>query len=68
MIDGKWIEGLGPLLSVAEAARLGFGCAVVPEGVTAVPAGLRTLPADNIQTALRLLRQISQTDASSGRA
>src|SRR5947199_3407293 len=22
MVDGKWIEGLGPLLSVAEAARL----------------------------------------------
>jgi DNA repair protein RadA/Sms len=30
--------------------------------VTAVPTGLRPLPADNIQTALQLLRQISQTD------
>ena len=53
---------------LAEAARLGFGCAVVPAGVTAEPAGLRALPADNIQTALRVLRQISQTDASSGRS
>jgi len=53
---------------LAEAARLGFGCAVVPAGVTAVPAGLRALPADNIQTALRLLREISQTDAGSGRS
>jgi len=40
----------------------------VPEGVTAVPAGLRALPADNIQTALRVLRQISQTDADNGRS
>jgi DNA repair protein RadA/Sms len=53
---------------LAEAARLGFGCAVVPAGVTAVPAGLRALPADNIQTALRVLREISQTDAGSGRS
>jgi DNA repair protein RadA/Sms len=53
---------------LAEAARLGFGCAVVPAGVTAAPKGLRVLPADDIQSALRVLRQISQTDASNGRS
>jgi DNA repair protein RadA/Sms len=45
---------------LAEAARLGFGCAVVPAGVTSVPAGLRTIPADNIGMALRVLRDISK--------
>jgi DNA repair protein RadA/Sms len=64
--DLRRVSGMDRRL--AEAARLGFGCAVVPAGVTAVPAGLRALPADNIQTALRVLRQISQTDASSGRS
>ena len=64
--DLRRVSGMDRRL--AEAARLGFGCAVVPAGVTAVPAGLRALPADNIQTALRVLRQISQTDADSGRS
>jgi DNA repair protein RadA/Sms len=45
---------------LAEAARLGFGCAVVPAGVTSVPAGLRAIPADNIGMALRVLRDISK--------
>jgi DNA repair protein RadA/Sms len=58
--DLRRVSGMDRRL--AEAARLGFGCAVVPAGVTAAPAGLRTLPADNIQAALRVLRQISQTD------
>jgi DNA repair protein RadA/Sms len=58
--DLRRVSGMDRRL--AEAARLGFGCAVVPAGVTAVPAALRTLPADNIQAALRVLRQISQTD------
>jgi DNA repair protein RadA/Sms len=58
--DLRRVSGMDRRL--AEAARLGFGCAVVPAGVTAVPAGLRPLPADNIQAALRVLRQISQTD------
>jgi DNA repair protein RadA/Sms len=53
---------------LAEAARLGFGIAVVPAGVTATPAGLRAHPADNIGTALRVLREISDTDANSGRS
>jgi DNA repair protein RadA/Sms len=58
--DLRKVSGMDRRL--AEAARLGFGCAVVPAGVTAVPTGLRPLPADNIQAALRVLRQISQTD------
>ncbi|MDY6995233.1 MAG: DNA repair protein RadA [Actinomycetota bacterium] len=45
---------------LAEAARLGFTCAVVPAGVTAAPAGLRTLPADNIGSALQALARISE--------
>jgi DNA repair protein RadA/Sms len=45
---------------LAEAARLGFGCAVVPAGVKSVPAGLRAIPADNIGMALRVLRDISK--------
>ena len=57
--DLRRVSGMDRRL--AEAARLGFGCAVVPDGVTAVPAGLRALPAENIQSALRVLRQISQT-------
>jgi DNA repair protein RadA/Sms len=64
--DLRRVSGMDRRL--AEAARLGLGCAVVPEGVTTAPAGLRTLPADNIQTALRVLRQISQTDPDSGRS
>jgi DNA repair protein RadA/Sms len=58
--DLRRVSGMDRRL--AEASRLGFGCAVIPAGVTAVPAGLRPLPADNIQTALRVLREISQTE------
>ncbi len=50
---------------LAEAARLGFTSAVVPPGVTAVPAGLRTIPADNIGAALRVLRQIAENSGRS---
>jgi DNA repair protein RadA/Sms len=53
---------------LGEAARLGFTSAVVPPGVTSVPAGLRAIPADNIGTALRVLRQISKDVANSGRS
>ncbi|MDT5015220.1 MAG: hypothetical protein QOD39_1380 [Mycobacterium sp.] len=49
---------------LAEAARLGFTSAVVPAGVTKVPAGLRAISADNIGEALRVLRQISEDTAS----
>jgi DNA repair protein RadA/Sms len=59
--DLRRVSGMDRRL--AEAARLGFGCAVVPAGVTTVPDGLRALCADNTQTALRVLREISQTDA-----
>ena len=45
---------------LAEAARLGFTSAVVPAGVTKVPAGLRAIGADNIGEALRVLREISK--------
>lgn len=47
---------------LAEAARLGFTRAVVPPGVTSVPAGLRAIAADNIGAALRVLREISKDD------
>ncbi|MGB2918961.1 MAG: DNA repair protein RadA [Mycobacterium sp.] len=49
---------------LAEAARLGFTCAVVPAGVTSAPAGLQVVSADNITTALQALRRISKNDAS----
>ena len=53
---------------LAEAARLGFTAAVVPPGVTAVPAGLRAIPADDITSALQVLQRISQNGATnSGR-
>jgi DNA repair protein RadA/Sms len=45
---------------LAEAARLGFTCAVVPPGVQDAPASLRLLNADNIGGALRVLRQIAE--------
>jgi DNA repair protein RadA/Sms len=64
--DLRRVSGMDRRL--AEAARLGFGIAVVPAGVTATPAGLRAHPADNIGTALRVLREISDTDANSGRS
>ena len=50
---------------LAEAARLGFSRAVVPPGGQTVPAGLREIPADNIVTALRVLKDIAD---NSGRA
>lgn len=49
---------------LAEAARLGFTCAVVPAGVTSAPAGLQVVSADNITSALQALRRISKNDAS----
>ncbi|HET7740032.1 MAG TPA: DNA repair protein RadA [Mycobacterium sp.] len=45
---------------LAEAARLGFTCAVVPPGVQDGPASLRLMNADNIGGALRVLRQIAE--------
>jgi DNA repair protein RadA/Sms len=45
---------------LAEAARLGFTCAVVPPGVQEAPSGLRVCPADNIGAALRVLRSIAE--------
>lgn len=56
--DLRRISGMDRRL--AEAARLGFTTAVVPAGVASAPAGLRTFPADNIGTALRVLRRISE--------
>ncbi|MBX7448329.1 DNA repair protein RadA [Mycolicibacterium sp. 3033] len=49
---------------LAEAARLGFTTAVVPAGLTSAPGGLRTFEADNISSALQVLRRISQNDAN----
>ena len=44
---------------LAEAARLGFTCAVVPPGVKTVPIGLRAIAADNITAAMKVLTEIS---------
>ncbi|TPG31163.1 DNA repair protein RadA [Mycobacterium hodleri] len=44
---------------LAEAARLGFDCAVVPPGVKDVPTGLTVMSADNISGALRVLKSIA---------
>lgn len=49
---------------LAEAARLGFTCAVVPAGVTTAPPGLRVVSADDIGSALRVLRSISHNGAN----
>jgi DNA repair protein RadA/Sms len=46
---------------LAEAARLGFTCAVVPAGVTAAPPGLRVFSADNINAALQVMQSIGQS-------
>jgi DNA repair protein RadA/Sms len=51
---------------LAEAARLGFTCAVVPPGVKDVPAGLSVMPADNIAGALRVLRTIAEDVRDNG--
>jgi DNA repair protein RadA/Sms len=56
--DLRRVSGMDRRL--AEAARLGFTCAVVPPAVTSVPAGLRAMSADNITSALRVLRHISE--------
>lgn len=48
---------------LAEAARLGFTCAVVPTGVKGVPTGLRVIEADNITSALRVLKGIAEIAA-----
>jgi DNA repair protein RadA/Sms len=50
---------------LAEAARLGFTCAVVPPGVPSGPAGLQVLNADNITGALRVLRKIADNGGQS---
>jgi DNA repair protein RadA/Sms len=50
---------------LAEAARLGFTCAVVPPGVTTGPAGLTVMNADNIGGALRVLRTIADNGGKS---
>jgi DNA repair protein RadA/Sms len=44
---------------LAEAARLGFDCAVVPPGVKTVPIGLRAMAADNITAAMKVLIEIA---------
>ncbi len=44
---------------LAEAARLGFTCAVIPPGVKDVPPSLTVQSADNISEALQVLRNIS---------
>jgi DNA repair protein RadA/Sms len=50
---------------LAEAARLGFTCAVVPPGVSTGPAGLQVMNADNIGGALRVLRTIADNGGKS---
>ena len=55
--DLRRVSGMERRLT--EAARLGFSCAVVPPGVQAVPAGLRAVAADNITSALRVLKDIA---------
>jgi DNA repair protein RadA/Sms len=50
---------------LAEAARLGFTCAVVPPGVAAGPPGLQVMSADNIGGALRVLRKIAENGGRS---
>jgi DNA repair protein RadA/Sms len=49
---------------LAEAARLGFTVAIVPSNVKSVPGGLRAISADNIGSALRVLREISKNTAN----
>lgn len=50
---------------LAEAARLGFTCAVVPPGIHSAPAGLRVITADNIRAALRALKEIAENGGRS---
>jgi DNA repair protein RadA/Sms len=44
---------------LAEAARLGFTTALVPHGVTSVPAGICAMPAKTLGGALALLQEIA---------
>lgn len=44
---------------LAEAARLGFTCALIPPGVKNVPSGLRAIEADTIIAALLVLKDIA---------
>ncbi|MCX2715082.1 DNA repair protein RadA [Mycolicibacterium sp. J2] len=53
---------------LAEAARLGFRHAVVPPGVTDVPAGLRITTAGNIGEALQVLKSITDNGGQSKEA
>jgi DNA repair protein RadA/Sms len=53
---------------LAEAARLGFTCAVVPPGVKTVPIGLRAMAADNITAAMKVLTEISNNCVKGGRS
>jgi DNA repair protein RadA/Sms len=61
--DLRRVSGLDRRL--AEAARLGFGTAVVPPGITDTPAGMRVIAADNIGTALRAVREIAENNGRS---
>jgi DNA repair protein RadA/Sms len=45
---------------LAEAARLGFTVAVVPAGLESPPPRLRVFAAENITSALRVLRKITE--------
>ncbi|TFV60016.1 DNA repair protein RadA [Mycobacterium sp. PS03-16] len=47
---------------LAEAARLGFTTAIVPPGSTSAPTGLRVVTADNIRSALQVMRSIAHND------
>jgi DNA repair protein RadA/Sms len=58
--DLRRVTGMDRRLS--EAARLGFTTAVVPPGTSAVPRGLRVLTAENIVSALPVLRRIADND------
>lgn len=49
---------------LAEAARLGFTCALVPAGVTAAPPELRLISADDINSALQVLHDIGENCAT----
>ncbi len=50
---------------LAEAARLGFRCAMVPPGVKDVPAGLQTITCEDIG---RLLQGVQRIADNGGRS
>ena len=60
--DLRQVTGMDRRLT--EAARLGFTYALVPAGVTAAPAGLQVVSADDILSALQVLRSIGQNGAN----